>query len=191
MAERGASRDRRTGAFSRRGSSFVEVLLAMTIMALVLVGILQMFSVSLIINKGSAARTQMLFKCQQVVENIRWYYYVTSQGLALPVGTGIPALGAVSADPCTPAFCLPYVGTDAGYAFWGPTGANVIERDSGPYKISYTIVNDLNQQLKSGVNVWVITVTAVPTDIAGASRYLGIGTNGGGKRVDYVAQFTQ
>ena len=184
MAERGASRDRRTGAFSRRGSSFVEVLLAMTIMALVLVGILQMFSVSLIINKGSAARTQMLFKCQQVVENIRWYYYVTSNGLALPVGTIIPALAAGTVN-------LPYVGTDAGYAFWGPTGANVIERDSGPYKISYTIVNDLNQQLKSGVNVWVITVTAVPTDIAGASRYLGIGTNGGGKRVDYVAQFTQ
>src|ERR1035441_7606533 len=47
MAERGALRDRRTGSLSRRGSSFVEVLLAMTIMALVLVGILQMFSVSL------------------------------------------------------------------------------------------------------------------------------------------------
>ena len=96
MAERGASRDRRTGAPSRRGSSFVEVLLAMTIMALVLVGILQMFSVSLIVNKGSAARTQMLFKCQQVVENIRWYYYVTSHGLATPSGTGIPALGRES-----------------------------------------------------------------------------------------------
>ena len=64
----------------------------MTIMALVLVGILQMFSVSLIINKGAAARTQMLFKCQQVVENIRWYYFVTSNGLATPPLTGIPAL---------------------------------------------------------------------------------------------------
>ncbi len=67
----------------------------MTIMALVLVGILQMFSVSLIINKGAAARTQMLFKCQQVVENIRWYYFVTSHSLAAPAATGIPAaLGA-------------------------------------------------------------------------------------------------
>src|ERR1039458_5856971 len=95
MAERGTSRDRRTGALSRRGSSFVEVLLAMTIMTLVLVGILQMFSVSLIINKGAAARTQMLFKCQQVVENIRWYYYVTGHSLATPTGTGIPALGEI------------------------------------------------------------------------------------------------
>jgi len=197
MAERGASRDRRTGVSSRRGSSFVEVLLAMTIMALVLVGILQMFSVSLIVNKGAAARTQMLFKCQQVVENIRWYYYVTSHSLAAPTNTGIPPLGTVSTDPCAPAFCLPYVTTDPGYAFWGPDGANVIERDNGPYKVSYTLVDDAAQQVGpplTPVHVWVITVSAVPTDVpgaVGASRYLGIGTNGGGKRVDYVAQFTQ
>jgi hypothetical protein len=195
MAEHGASRGRRAGAFSR-GSSFVEVLLAMTIMALVLVGILQMFSVSLIINKGAAARTQMLFKCQQVVENVRWYYYVTSHSLAAPTNTDIPPLGTVSTDPCAPAFCLPYVATDPGYAFWGPDGANVIERESGPYKVSFTITEDLAQEMGTAaplvpVHVWVITVSAVPTNVAGASRYLGIGTNGGGKRVDYVAQFTQ
>jgi Tfp pilus assembly protein PilV len=195
MAERGASLDRPSGVPSRRGSSFVEVLLAMTIMALVLVGILQMFSVSLIINKGAAARTQMLFKCEQVVENIRWYYYVTSNSLAAPTNTGIPPLAAGTVN-------LPYVSTDAGWDFWGPNGANVMERDDGgPYKISYTLVKDdgittppPGQTLNSGVNVWVITVSAVPTDVPGGgglSRYLGIGTNGGGKRVDYVAQFTQ
>jgi hypothetical protein len=156
----------------------------MTIMALVLVGILQMFSVSLIINKGAAARTQMLFKCQQVVENIRWYYYVTSNSLAAPGGTGIPALGATTVN-------LPYDGTEPEYAFWGPTGANVIERANGPYQISYTIKDDPLQTLNTGAVVWVITVSAVPTNVAGAAHYLGIGTNGGGKRVDYVAQFTQ
>src|SRR5664280_2159513 len=128
MAERRVSRDRRSGGCARRGSSFVEVLLAMTIMALVLVGILQMFSVSLIINKGAAARTQMLFKCQQVVENIRWYYFVTQNKLATPLGTGIPALGEVTVD-------LPYLGSEAEWAFWGPTGANVLEAANGPYKI--------------------------------------------------------
>jgi hypothetical protein len=184
MADHGTPRDRRKGALSRRGSSFVEVLLAMTIMALVLVGILQMFSVSLIINKGAAARTQMLFKCQQVVENIRWYYYVTSNSLAAPGGTGIPALGATTVN-------LPYDGTEPEYAFWGPTGANVIERANGPYQISYTIKDDPLQTLNTGAVVWVITVSAVPTNVAGAAHYLGIGTNGGGKRVDYVAQFTQ
>src|SRR5450759_3915904 len=131
MAERRVSRDRRSGGCARRGSSFVEVLLAMTIMALVLVGILQMFSVSLIINKGAAARTQMLFKCQQVVENIRWYYYVTRNNLATPIGTGIPALGAVTVD-------LPYLGSEgAEWAFWGPAGANVMETAKGPYKVRY------------------------------------------------------
>lgn len=177
-----------------RGSSFIEVLLAMTIMALVLVGILQMFSVSLVINKGSAARTQMLFKCQQVVENIRWYYYVTSRGLATPLTTGIPPYtSVVQGTPVT--VNLPYLTTDPEYPFWGPTGANVIERDNGPYKISYTIVDDPAQQINppAGPHVWVVTVSAVPTDVAGApgdSRYLGIGLKSG-KRVDYVAQFTQ
>ena len=184
-----AERPSRSGG-SRRGSGFVEVLLAMTIMALVLVGILQMFSVSLIVNKGAAARTQMLFKCQQVVENIRWYYFVTSRSLATNavIGpTGIPALGAVTVN-------LPYLGTEPEWAYWGPTGANVMETPNGPYQISYRIVNDATQTLNSGLAVWVITVSAVPTNVVGVlgdQRYLGIGTNGGGKRVDYVAQFTQ
>ncbi len=188
MAERNFRMHRRFR--SCRGSSFVEVLLAMSIMALVLVGILQMFSVSLIVNKGSAARTQLLFKCQQVVENIRWYYYVTSRGLATDAVIGttdIPALGAVTRN-------LPYLSGDSGWAFWGPAGANVMETSNGPYQISYRIAQDANQTLNSGVAVWVITVSAVPTTAAAAagdSRYLGIGTNGGGKRVDYVAQFTQ
>ena len=165
----------------------------MTIMALVLVGILQMFSVSLIMNKGSAARTQMLFKCQQVVENIRWYYYVTTPRPVTPLATdlvigftGIPNPIAAGTYP------LPYVEGDAGWDFWGPDGANVIERDTGPYQISYTIVNDDapgGQKLNNGVNVWVITVSAVPTNAPGAPRYLGIGPTPH-KRVDYVAQFT-
>ena len=121
----------------------------------------------------------------------------------MTAGTGIPALGAVSADPCAPAFCIPYDGTEPEFPFWGPTGANVIEGPNGPYKISYTLVNDPAQTLGTGsvpaippVNVWVITVSAVPTDVAGATLYFGIDYRTGGathaaKRVDYVAQFTQ
>ena len=182
--------ERRVPFVRARGSSFVEVLLAMTIMALVLVGILQMFSVSLIINKGSAARTQMLFKCQQVVENLRWYYFVTSNTARdARTNTGIPALAATTVD-------LPYLGSETEWAFWGPNGANVMEAPNGPYKIRYMIVKDLAQQLPGAgaiapVNVWVITVSAFPTDVAGATRYFGVSTTGSGKRVDYVAQFTQ
>ncbi len=179
MAELKPHRARRT-----RGSSFVEVLLAMTIMALVLVGILQMFSVSLIVNKGSAARTQMLFKCQQVVENIRWYYFVTRNNLAVPLGTGIPAL----ADDLT--VNLPYLGTEPEWAFWGPAGANVMETPNGPYQVRYEIHLDPAQNV-APLAAWVITVSAVPTNVAGATRYFGISTSGSGKRVDYVAQFIQ
>ena len=178
-----------------RGSSFIEVLLAMTIMALVLVGILQMFSVSLVINKGSAARTQMLFRCQQVVENIRYFYYLNRSASA---PTLIRDTTHVSGAPMTEPgrlpipmsevaqTFLPY--TDPGspcgcpWDYWGPSGANVMETSNGPYKISYTIKQDPAQ------NVWVVTVSAIPTDVATATRYFGIGLSSG-KRVDYVAQF--
>ena len=175
-----------------RGSSFIEVLLAMTIMALVLVGILQMFSVSLVINKGSAARTQMLFRCQQVVENIRYFYYLNRNATPTPAlltDTGhvtgsamaVPGTLPIPLSEVAQTF-LPYVSTDATWTYWGPTGANVLEQESGPYKISYTIKQDPAQ------NVWVITVSAIPTDVATATHYFGIGLQSG-KRVDYVAQF--
>jgi hypothetical protein len=155
-----------------------------------------MFSVSLVINKGSAARTQMLFKCQQVVENVRYFYYLNRAGAATPaiLTDGGHASGAAMATPGTLPLpldvthgdvdktFLPYAATDATWAYWGPTGANVMEQENGPYKISYTIKRDALQ------NVWVITVSATPTDVATATRYFGVGL-ASGKRVDYVAQF--
>ena len=171
-----------------RGSSFIEVLLAMTIMALVLVGILQMFSVSLVLNKGSAARTQMLFKCQQVVENVRLFYYLTKGGKTTT--PGITESGHVTATAMATPGALPDVLNDvsksflpynqgesaASWAYWGPDGANVMEQENGPYKISYTIARDNVQ------NLWVVTVSATPTDIATATRYFGVDLKSG-KRV--------
>jgi hypothetical protein len=186
-----------------RGSSFIEVLLALTIMALVLVGILQMFSVSLVINKGSAARTQMLFKCQQVVENIRYFYYLQRNSTTTPLtitdathlSAGPMAVPGTLPSPLkwdvTQTF-LPYVATDATWPYWGPTGANVMEQESGPYKISYTMQFDGPPNVcvpGPCQNVWVITVSALPTDVASATRYFGVGL-ASGKRVDYVAQLS-
>ena len=161
----------------------------MTIMALVLVGILQMFSVSLIINKGAAARTQMLFKCQQVVENIRWYYFVTTNVLAMPLGTGIPALGAATVN-------LPYDRNRARVRVLGPAGSERHRGDNGPVQAQLHDRAGRGPVAEPhGVNVWVITVSAVPTDVAsapGATRYRKYSARiGGGKRVDYVAQFVQ
>ncbi len=122
-----------------RGSSFIKVLLAMTIMALVLVGILQMFSVSLVINKGSAARTQMLFKCQQVVGAS--VSSTTSRGRARRRRRGSPETGHASGTAMSTPGALPDVLGDvsksflpynqaesaASWAYWGPAEHDVMD----------------------------------------------------------------
>ena len=157
----------------------------MAILSIMVAGILQLFSLALLASAGAAARTDLLFKCQQVVENVRFCYALTRRNpplapLPMPAGTGLP-------DPlvATAKTYLPYKSTDSGYAYWGPGGANIIEEDSGPFKIYYTI----EPSSASGQALWIITVSAEPTDDAAAARrYFGIGLKGF-KRVDYVAAF--
>ncbi|MBK8597307.1 MAG: prepilin-type N-terminal cleavage/methylation domain-containing protein [Holophagales bacterium] len=152
---------------SRRGSSFIEILISLAILAVVMVGILQMFSLALLTNLGSAARTDLLYKAQQVVENLRLVYYLSSEEAndAARAAAGVPATLAATVSP----IYLPYFDGDAGtgmsavtsaaqkWAHWGPDGFNIIEADRLPYRLSYT-VEDRN------VNFWLITVTATPVD---------------------------
>lgn len=179
-----------------KGSSLVEVLVALAIMGIMMVGILQMFSLALVVNIGSGARTQLLFKCQQVVENVRFFYFLGRKFAPSPTpvlitgaapGVGIPmAVPGTFPAPIGPVgkTYLPYESTDATWDYWGPLGANVMEQDKGPYKISYSI----DRTSASARAVWVITVTAEPTDDTTATeRFHGVGP--GTKRVDYVAQF--
>jgi hypothetical protein len=67
------STSRRTGrrARGRRGSGLIETLIALEVMTLAMIGILQLFSLSILVNGVAAARTVMMFKAQQVVENMR------------------------------------------------------------------------------------------------------------------------
>ncbi len=183
----------------RRGTTLIEVLVAMAIMSLMMVGVLEMFSLSLMVNKGSAARTVMLFRCQQVVENVRYYYYLQRQSLPTPDAgaTGACTAPSTCAANCgvntgipwpIPTACtinLPYDNTDAArWAWWGPTGANVMEVEKGPYKVSYAFSKNNPDN-----GMTVITVTAIPTDDPTASqRFFGMGLFSG-RRIDYVAQF--
>jgi len=170
----------------RRGSSIIEVLVAMAILSIMVAGILQLFSLALIASAGSAARTELLFRCQQVVENIRLCQRLVRSvpSLPVPVGSGVPN---PFVDGTT--VNLPYKDTEptwaAAYAFWGPAGANVIEESAGPYRISYSIARS-----SGSLNaMWIVTVTAVPTDDAAATRrFFGL-TPRTFKRVDYVAAF--
>ncbi len=168
---------------SRRGSSLIEVIVAMAILSIMVAGILQLFSLALLASAGAAARTELLFKCQQVVENIRFCYALTRRTSPLPVppGSGVP-------DPIVAGtYNLPYTSASdpLGFAYWGPGGANVIEEDSGAFKIYYTI-----EPSSASVNaLWIVTVSVIPTDDAAAARrYFGIGLKTF-KRVDYVAAF--
>jgi prepilin-type N-terminal cleavage/methylation domain-containing protein len=164
-----------------KGSSLIEVLVALAIMAILMVGILQMFSVALVVNSGAGARTELLFKCQQVVENIRYVCSVVRQvppGTP-PANTGVPVPFIAGAT-----INLPYDGTEPEWAYWGPNGANVMEQAKGPYQISY----EVQRSSGSATAVWIITVTAVPTaDTTATRRFLRVGP--GTKRVDYVASF--
>ncbi len=99
-----------------------------------MVGILQMFTLSLLTNFGSAARTDLLYKAQQVVENLRLVYYleVRLANDTARVASGVPAAisattapiylpyDASGADPMTPGADDP--NTALTWAYWGPEG---------------------------------------------------------------------
>ena len=154
----------------------------MAILSIMVAGILQLFSLALLASAGAAARTELLFKCQQVVENIRFCYGIGRRNPALPMPAGTTLPPALVATAKT---YLPDKSSDAGYAYWGPGGANVIEEDAGPFKISYVI-----ERSSANPNaLWVITVSAEPTDdVDAARRFFGL-TFKTFKRVDYVAAF--
>ena len=172
-----------------RGSSLVEVLVAIAIMALMMVGILQMFSVALVTNYGSAARTEMTYKAQQVVENLRLiYFFVRGGNNALATAAGVATTLAVTPQPVL----LPVSSSDSGtsltWAYWGPSGANCVEGANQPYRLGYSVTD--------GGAFWIVTATATPVDnpaapiggtpVPGTRRSLGEGSKV--KRVDYVAQ---
>ncbi len=164
-----------------RGSTLIEVLIAMAILALLMVGVLQLFSVALVTDVGSAARTDMTMKAQQTAENLRYLHFLRSRSTPLPAGTGIPATITDGAQ-----VNLPWDGTEAGepsWAYWGPAGANVMERAKGPYRVSYQYAASTTP------NYWMVTVTVQSAQSGGASPTTSyLGSQAQAKRVDYVFQ---
>ena len=175
---------RRSLIRSRRGSSLIEVLVAISILSIMVAGILQLFSLALLSSAAAAARTDLLLKCQEVVENIRFCYSLTRRNPpgTPPVSSGIPAVLAETPSPVY----LPYDSSDARWDYWGPDGANVMEQEAGPYEISYTIARS-----SGALNaLWIITVTAQPArrTTAASRRFFGVNLDSA-KRVDYVMAF--
>jgi Tfp pilus assembly protein PilV len=163
-----------------RGSSLIEVMVALMIMLFLMIGVLQLFTMAYLVNLGAGARTEMASKAAQVVENMRYLQYLTKAtpkglgqsppGTTTTIGIAFPITSAASGtlDPTT-------------NTYWGPTGANVFPTTSTnatPYQISYTIVD--------ATTWWRVTVTVQSSTVSGARKYLGEGITR--KRVDYVAQ---
>ena len=143
-----------------RGSSFLEILIALAIIAILMTGILQMYSLALLTNYGSAARTDLLYKAQQVVENLRLVYALESLGNpAARVAAGVPGPMAATA-PTSPIY-LPYFNGDLStgltWAHWGPAGFNIVDEERAPYRLFYTVE-------ARDASFWLVTVTATPVD---------------------------
>lgn len=132
------------------GSTLVEVLASMVIFLIIMVGVLQLFTLSLANDRAADAKTELMRKAQMVVEVIRTVR-ATGQG-------GTSAILPLSAGTRS----LPVNSGDSGFDFWGPQGYAIIEAQA-PYRLSYTIAD--------GGAFWEVTVFAEPNRGAG-NQYL-------------------
>jgi hypothetical protein len=149
------------------GLTLIEVLVALALFFIITVSVLQLYAASVAINLGSYARTDLIYKCERVVETIRMIQALTHQSSPPDVsGYGITLSAGASGT-------LP---TDPTDTYWGQPGANVIDPNER-YTLSWSV--------QDNTDFWAVTVEAKPR-LTGASRYIGsaIGT----KAVRYVAQ---
>lgn len=160
---------------SERGITLVEVLFALVILMIITLSVLQLFSMSLMVNMGSAARTDLAYKCQQVAETIRWIYSFEDRDPAV-FATLLTGSGVNLVSQMATAVYLPRAAADTGYQFWGPNGANVVD-DPAPYTITYRV------DPGTGGNRFSVTVTAQPATTG--ARY--IGAVSAAKAVQYAA----
>jgi type II secretory pathway pseudopilin PulG len=174
-----------------RGTSLLEVLIAMAIMVLIVVGILQMFFVSLAINVGSSARTQLTFKAQQVAEELRYMHYMAQTYGDAQIPSWAQAI--VGQSITAGSYNIPYTTSElTSQPEWGMAtstfqqGMNVVEGAKMPYRLSYTIADNTQS------NTWTVTVSAAPvqdtseSSNAGTARYRGTLGDIGKRKVQYV-----
>lgn len=149
------------------GLTLIEVLVSFLLLMIVTLAILGLFSISLSVNLGSLARTDMAYRCQKVVEVVRMQNVLANLPTPANDASCCPLTSGTSAT-------LPPSGCEA---FWGTgsSGMGVIEADQG-FTLSYSVA-------AGGVGR-IITVTAVPDPTAG--RYAGKASIG--KAVTYVAE---
>ena len=151
-----------------RGLTLIEVLVAMALFFVLTIAVLELYSASVAINLGSMARTDLVYKCERVVETIRWVEALKQQDTPPDLtGYGVDLAGQAGSTITLP--------TDPTNNYWGKNGADVIEAGAR-YTLFYDVANN--------GNFWTVTVTARPN--AGGLTYIGAGI--ASKVVRYVAQ---
>jgi Tfp pilus assembly protein PilV len=161
-----------------RGTSLLEVLIAMGILALMMVGTLQMFFVTLDMSRNSSNRTLLTYKAQQVAEQIRYIHYVAQQYGTSQIPSWASSTMGLGQTMTQGTYSLPYTSTDLadttiGGPYWGPAslsypqGMNIIEGAQMPYKLSYAIATNTQS------NTWTITVMAQPVQTSSSAAQAG------------------
>lgn len=153
----------KTAKRKQRGMTLIEVLIALFILFVVMVAVLELFTLSYTVSLGSKARTDMMYRAERVVETLRWQLAI-SRSAGGNDTTCCPLTGT--------SFTLPTSG--ACYdSFWGPTGVSKVVDPNSPCTITYSFA--------AGRQVTVI----VTPDTSGSFAYMGPVAN---KAVRYVAQ---
>ena len=163
-----------------RGTSLVEVLVALLLLAVLMISILQMFSMVFVTNMGALARTELMYRCEETMENIRYINHLAQITDPAPVfipNTGFPAL-PISANAFPLTLKIPDdAGNLAGMEYWTDV-AEVIE-GVPRYQILIEIVDSGNPVSLD------VTLTARQSVVPGAPRYVAAGSK---KVVQYVSQ---
>ncbi len=164
----------------QRGAMLIEVLVALLILLMIMVGVMQLFATALVSDRGADARTELSFKAQQVVEVLRMANAIArTSGGTLPPTLSSANTGITFPIAATKVYSeLPKTSSDAYWVFWGATGTGVIDDEGARYVLGYQIADGDTTGVRGS---WVITVTARPKN---ASSYLDVRGN---KVVRYVA----
>ncbi|HNX51371.1 MAG TPA: prepilin-type N-terminal cleavage/methylation domain-containing protein [Thermoanaerobaculaceae bacterium] len=151
----------------QRGLSLIEVLVAFFILFVVTLAILEMFSMAFLVNKNAEMRSELSFKAEQVMEQVRLQVALQTPNACCPTTIGTTFEVTDQSGTCF-------------NSYWGAAGANIVETNPR-YELRYNITAGT-----SGRNV--LTVEALPTP-GGGFRYVSLqGNTPAGKVVRYVAQ---
>lgn len=176
-------------ARGEKGSSLLEVLIAMAILLFLMVGVLSMFSVAFLSNMGAAARTEMTYKAQQVAGAIQYLNYMQRTTPAKVPASSVTGLSFPLNLTATPAKITDLSAGALKYPYWGPpaSGADDNVDVVNAANLRYDIF--VSSTAPDAEGLVTVTVSVIPhTGTTAGPRYLGSAMKW--KEVDYVTQLT-